>query len=74
MPPRPTCSDLLPPARPYLSKFPEPPKIVPPAGDLGFNISLCEAFHFQTIIVHVLGTWFPADGLLRGDWILRVLI
>jgi hypothetical protein len=29
--------DLLPLARPYLLKFPEPPKIASPAGDLAFN-------------------------------------
>jgi hypothetical protein len=30
-------SDLPPPTRPYLLKFPEPPKIVSPAGDKSFN-------------------------------------
>jgi hypothetical protein len=30
-----TGSDLLPPARPHLLKFPEPPKIAPPGRDVG---------------------------------------
>jgi hypothetical protein len=30
-------SDLIPPARAYLLKFPPHPKIVPPAGDQVFN-------------------------------------
>jgi hypothetical protein len=33
----PAFSDLLPPARSHLLKFPKPPKITPPAGDLGLN-------------------------------------
>jgi hypothetical protein len=32
-----THSDLLPPTRPSLLRFPEPHKIVPPAGDQVFN-------------------------------------
>jgi hypothetical protein len=30
-------SELLPPGRPHLIKFPEHPKIVPPAGDQAFD-------------------------------------
>jgi hypothetical protein len=33
----PTLSDLLPPARSHLVKFPSPPKVAPKAGALDFN-------------------------------------
>jgi hypothetical protein len=37
-PPRTCPIDLLPPTRPHLLKFPEPPKIAPLTGNQTFNI------------------------------------
>jgi hypothetical protein len=39
-------SDLLPPTRPYLSNFPQVPKISPLSGEQIFNIYVCgRTFH-----------------------------
>jgi hypothetical protein len=40
-------SDLLPPARPHLPKYPPPPKIVPPAGDHTFNTQACGCVYLK---------------------------
>jgi hypothetical protein len=45
-----TPIDLLPPTRPHPLKFPEPPKIVPPARDQTFSIETIGDISYSNLI------------------------